>query len=405
MLEKIARLAVSRPKTIVAVALLIMITALAYGGQVADRLSGGGFWSASSESKRAAALLSQRFHAGKPNLVILATDNRGRSVDDPDAIAAGRSITQKLGATPGVDAVMSYWGPDTSELLRSRDGSRALILAHIKGDEPAVNKVAKHLIETLRDTRSGPLTIEMGGESISYLDVAKKTKDDLSLSESFAMPVILLLLLLVFGSLVAAGLPLIIGIFSIVGTLGLLTALTHFTSVSNYALSLTTALGLGLGIDYSLFIVTRFREEFGAGRDLESAIVICVRTAGRTVLFSAATVALSMLAMLAFPIMFLRSTAYACICVVTLAALCAIVVLPAGAQYPWRTSRVAGRSPFDSTPHPAASPNWHSASGEWVVVPQRATGDATAGALWRGRPDPRLDLGHAIRRNPHRLSR
>ena len=80
MLEKIARLAVSRPKTIVAVALLIMITALAYGGQVADRLSGGGFWSASSESKRAAALLSQRFHAGKPNLVILATDNRGRSV-------------------------------------------------------------------------------------------------------------------------------------------------------------------------------------------------------------------------------------------------------------------------------------------------------------------------------------
>src|SRR5277367_6853921 len=173
MLDKIARLAVSRPKTVVAVALLMLITALAYGGQVADRLSGGGFWSESSESKRAAALLSQRFHAGKPNLVILATDTRGRSVDDPDAIAAGRSITQQLAATPGVDAVMSYWGPGTSELLRSRDGSRALILAHIKGDELAVDKVARNLIQTFRDTRSGPLNIEMGGESISYLEVTK----------------------------------------------------------------------------------------------------------------------------------------------------------------------------------------------------------------------------------------
>ena len=93
MLEKIARLAVSRPKTVVAVALVLLITALAYGGQVADRLSGGGFWSASSESKHAATLLSQRFHAGKPNLVILATDTRSRSVDDPDAVAVGRSIT------------------------------------------------------------------------------------------------------------------------------------------------------------------------------------------------------------------------------------------------------------------------------------------------------------------------
>ena len=86
MLDKIARLAVSRPKTVVAVALLMLITALPYAGQAADRLSGGGFWSESSESKHAAALLAQRFHAGKPNVVILATDTRGRSVDDPDGL-------------------------------------------------------------------------------------------------------------------------------------------------------------------------------------------------------------------------------------------------------------------------------------------------------------------------------
>jgi putative drug exporter of the RND superfamily len=329
MFDRLARLTVSRPKMVIAAALVLLIAAAGYGSDIADRLSGGGFWSASSESEQAAELLSQRFRAGKPNAVILATDTRGRSVDDPEAVAAGASITRQLADIPGVDAVVSYWGPGTSELMRTRDGTQALILAHIKGDELAVNEVAKHLVETFRDTHSGPLSLEMGGEAIAYLDVTKMLTDDAATSESVAMPVILLLLVLVFGSLVAAALPLTIGIFSILGTLGLLTVLTHFTPVSNYALNLTTVLGLGLAIDYSLFVVTRFREERASGRELEPAIVTSVKTAGRTVVFSAATVTLSMLAMLAFPMMYLRSIAYACIGVVTLAGLCAVVVLPA----------------------------------------------------------------------------
>ncbi len=328
MFDRTGRLAVSRPKTVIAAALALLIAAMAYGGHVADRLAGGGFWSASSESKHAAALLSQRFHAGKPNVVILATNTRGRSVDDPDTVAAGQSITRQLAGAPGVDAVMSYWGPGTSELLRSRDGSRALVLAHVAGDELAVDKVASSLINTFRDTHSGPLNLEMAGEAVAYIDVTKQLTRDLAMSEAVAMPVIGLLLLLVFGSLVAAGLPLVIGLFSIVGTLGLLTLLSHFTPVSNYALNLTTILGLGLAIDYSLFIVTRFREERSGGNDIDSAIITSVRTAGRTVVFSALTVALSMLAMLAFPMMYLRSVAYACIGVVTFAAACAVVVLP-----------------------------------------------------------------------------
>ena len=135
MLDRLARLAVTRPKTVVAVALVLLIAAAAYGSHVADRLAGGGFLSTSSESIRAADLLSQRFHAGKPNLVILATDTRGRSINEPDAVAAGQSITQQLADTPGVDAVVSYWSAGKSESLRSRDGSRALIVAHIEGDE------------------------------------------------------------------------------------------------------------------------------------------------------------------------------------------------------------------------------------------------------------------------------
>src|SRR5262245_51547428 len=301
MLEKFARLAVSRPKTVVAVALAVLIAALAYGHNAAERLAGGGYTHPSSESTQAAELLSQRFHAGKPNIVVLATNTRGGSVDDPDAIAAGQSITRQLAETPGVDTVTSYWGPGGSETFRSRDGSRALIAAHAEGDERAFDKVARQLIKTLRDTQVGPLKLELGGEAISYADVTTQLTKDISTSEMIAMPVILLLLVLVFGSLVAATLPLIIGIFSIVGTLGFLTLLTNVTPVSSYALNLSTILGLGLAIDYSLFIVTRFREERAAGLDLTEAIVKSVRTAGRTVVFSAATVTLSMLAMLVFP--------------------------------------------------------------------------------------------------------
>jgi RND superfamily putative drug exporter len=333
ILEKIARLAVSRPKTVIVVALAVLIAALAYGHNAADRLAGGGFAHPSSESRRAAELLAQRFHAGKPNIVVLVTNTRGGSVDDHDAVAAGQSITRRLADTPGIDTVTSYWGPGGSEQLRSRDGSRALIVAHAEGDERAFDKVARQLIKTLRGTQVGPLKLELSGEAISYADVTTQLKKDISTSETIAMPVILLLLVLVFGSLVAAGLPLIIGIFSIVGTLGFLTMLSNVTPVSNYALNLTTILGLGLAIDYSLFIVTRFREERAAGLDLDEALdealVKSVKTAGRTVVFSAATVTLSMLAMLVFPAMFLRSIAYACIGVVVLAAACAVVVLPA----------------------------------------------------------------------------
>ena len=329
LLERLARVVISRPKTVLAAALVVLIAALLYGGHVADRLAGGGFWSASSESTRAADLLTRRFHAGKPNLVILATDARGASVDDPDAVAAGRAVTGQLADMPGVDAVMSYWTAGDAELLRSRDGSRALIVAHINGDELAVDKVAKHLIGKFRNTQRGPLKLELGGEATSYVDVTKQLTEDLAVSEAVAMPVILLLLLVVFASLVAAGLPLIIGAFSIVGTLGLLTLLTYFTPVSNYALNLTTILGLGLAIDYSLFVVSRFREERAAGEELDLAVAKSVTTAGRTVVFSAATVTLSMLAMLAFPMTFLRSIAYACFGVVVLAAACAVVVLPA----------------------------------------------------------------------------
>nr|WP_256736255.1 MMPL family transporter [Mycolicibacterium hippocampi] len=296
---------------------------------ISERLAGGGFYSPSSESQRAATALKQRFGVGKPNLVILATDTGGGSVDDPGAVAAGEALTRQLAATAGVTTVSSYWGPGQSDMLRSRDGTRALVVAHIEGDEREFAAAARRLIGTYRDTERGPLKLELGGEAVSYDDATDQLNHDLMISEAIAMPIILVLITLVFGSLTAAALPVVIGVLSIVGSLGLLTLLSAVTPVSNYALNVTTIVGLALAIDYSLLVLTRFREERTQARSLDDAIIESVRTAGRTVVFSATAASLSVLALLVFPMMYLRSIAYACIGVILLATACALVVMPA----------------------------------------------------------------------------
>src|SRR2546423_1048777 len=140
-------------------------------------------------SRRAAALLEQRFHVGKPNLVILATDTGGGSVDDPVAVAAGEALTQELAATPGITTVSSHWGPGQSELLRSDDGKKALIVAHVQGDEREFAAAARRLIATYRDTERGPLKLELGGVAGYDDDAIPQRKHDLGISEAIEMPI------------------------------------------------------------------------------------------------------------------------------------------------------------------------------------------------------------------------
>lgn len=175
----------------------------------------------------------------------------------------------------------------------------------------------------------GPVRVSLGGPAAVQREVTRTIQEDLLRAELIALPVTLVLLVLVFGSAVAALLPLGVGIVAILGTNAVLRGLTEFTDVSVFAQNLTTALGLGLAVDYALFIVRRFREELAAGRDPVAAVGATLRTAGRTVLFSALTVAVSLSAMLFFPMYFLRSFAYAGVAVVLLAAAAALILLPA----------------------------------------------------------------------------
>ncbi|MED5816175.1 MMPL family transporter [Mycolicibacterium sp. 050232] len=329
MLHRIAHLAIAAPRRVLAVAALVMVAAGIFGIPVAKSLSAGGFQDPTSESAQATQLLSDKFARGDMQLVISVTDDAA-GADSPAARAVGTDIAAQLKASPYVTEVSSTWtvpAPAAATLI-SKDGKTGLILAGITGGESGAQKHAKELTDQLVHDRDG-VTVRAGGEAMIYVQINGQSEKDLLMMESIAIPLSFLVLVWVFGGLLAAALPLAVGGFAILGSLAVLRGFTMVTDVSIFALNLTVAMGLALAIDYTLLIVSRYRDELADGVDPDRALVRTMVTAGRTVLFSAMTVALSMVAMVLFPMYFLKSFAYAGIAVVALAAFAAIVVAPA----------------------------------------------------------------------------
>ncbi|MEX2587522.1 MAG: MMPL family transporter [Actinomycetota bacterium] len=327
MLQRLGGFTVRHKLWVVAGTVVFIVVAGALGGGVLNKLSSGGFADPDAEATRAATIIQEQFHAGTPNLILLVTANEG-TVDDPAAARAGLALTQELAAEPKVEQVYSYWSLGNAPPLRSQDGSQALVMARIPGSEEDVMHGAEELSEPY--TRSdAAIDVVPTGQAEIYRQISTQVEQDLRKAELVTFPIVLLLLFLVFAGLVAAGLPLAVAVVAVLGTLMVLSGITELTEVSIFSLNLTTAMGIGLGIDYSLFIVSRFREELRGGLDTQDAVVRTVTTAGRTVLFSGLTVAISLAALLVFPMYFLRSFAYAGITVVVMAVLGAIVFLPA----------------------------------------------------------------------------
>ncbi|UQA90776.1 MMPL family transporter [Streptomyces halobius] len=325
-LAAFARSLVRRRIPVLLATLVVAAVAVPFAVGVAGRLSSGGFTDPAAQSAEADEFLAERFGAGVSNLVLLA--RAPGSVDDPAAAAAGRDLTLRVARMPGVLSAGAYWTTPDATPLRARNGRSALVLVRLGGGEDEVRTTAKRLVPRFTG-RQGVLRVSAAGRAQVAVEIQRHSEKDLLKAEAFATPFVLLILLLVFGSAVAAALPLLVGLLAVLGTFLVLRVLSTVTSVSVFATNITTALGLGLAVDYSLFIITRYREELARGRGTTEAIAESVRTAGRTVLFSALTVALSLTALLVFPLYFLRSLACAGMAVVALAALAALVVLPA----------------------------------------------------------------------------
>ncbi|MFP5322537.1 MAG: MMPL family transporter [Acidimicrobiia bacterium] len=338
MLGRIAELVIVRRRAVLVGAVVLFAVGGALGGNVAQHLSAGGFEDPGSESFQADQALLDRFDAGVPNLVLVltappsgATGPDGTPVlpvDDLAAAADGVALTERVAAIPDVTDVVSYWSVGGQAPLRSEDGEHALLVARILGTQDAVDERVREIVPEL-EAAGGSLEVEVTGYAEIFRQVSDQIEHDLIRAETIALPVTLLLLLVVFRGVVAAALPLAIGALSVVGTFLVLRGISEVTEVSVFALNLTTAMGLGLSIDYALFVVNRFREELSHGHEPHVAVRRTVRTAGRTVAFSAGTVAASLLALLVFPVAFLKSFAYAGVAVAGLAGLFSVVVLPA----------------------------------------------------------------------------
>ncbi|HEU5302676.1 MAG TPA: MMPL family transporter [Acidimicrobiia bacterium] len=327
-MRRLARWVVRGRWIVIVGAVVFLIVAGVLGAGVKEDLSAGGFEDPGSESTFAAEALLERFpSAGEPDFVILVTAKSG-SVDDEDVTAVATELVDDLATRPEVIEVGSYWTSGKPPPLRSTGGDEALIFAILRGDLDMRVKAAEHLSEEF--TVDTPvIRTAITGISEVARQVSDRSEKDLLRSELITAPIVGIALILVFGSLVAAGLPLAIGILAIVGTLLVLTILASLTEVSVFAMNLTTGLGLGLAIDYALFIVSRYREELASGVSSRVAVARTLQTAGRTVAFSAGTVMISLMALLLFPQPYLRSFAYAGVAVVGLAAVAAIIVLPA----------------------------------------------------------------------------
>ncbi|RDI44938.1 MMPL family transporter [Nocardia mexicana] len=328
-MHSIARLATGWPRVVLLAALGIVVLCGAFGGTVQKDLRSGGFVTPEMESTQANQFMIDHFPGGNPNYIVQVHSDAG-IVGNKAAEATGQRVVQQLQGFDEVVGTQSYWEvrPDLQLGMRSKDGKSALILASLSGDDSTAQDAAGKISEAISGSSDG-VSVRAGGLAVSTYDINHKSAEDLIAAEAIAVPLSGLALVLVFGSVIAALLPVAIGLFSIVATLGILKICTLLTDVSIFAMNMASALGLALAIDYSLFIVSRFREETARGLDTRAATVRAIQTAGRTVAYSALTVIVSLAGLLVFQPFFFKSFAYAGISVVLTAAAAALVILPA----------------------------------------------------------------------------
>jgi putative drug exporter of the RND superfamily len=316
------------PRRVIGFAVLLAVALGIFGVPVAKNLSASGFQDPNSESARATQVLTDDFHQGDVQLLIVVSAPDG--VDSAPARSVGSDIVDQLRSSPHVAQVTSPWTapPPAAADLVSRDRTSGLIVAGITGDESQQQQYAKELSDQVAKDRDG-VTVRPGGTAMVNVQLTEQSQRDLLTMESLAIPLSFLVLVWAFGGLVAAAVPVAVGVIAILGALAVLRLISFATDLSIFALNLTTAMGLALAIDYTLLMISRFRDELADGASRDDAIVRTMVSAGRTVAFSATTVALSMAVMVLFPMHFLKSFAYAGVATVAFAAAAAIVVTPA----------------------------------------------------------------------------
>jgi putative drug exporter of the RND superfamily len=315
--------------TLIASALLLGLSVVAIftGAQ----LAGNGGFGANLAAGTAAKLVTSEIRAqgtstGSSFEIIYSSPNL--TANDPAFQAAVENSVASLAFDSRVSAVRTPYKVPTIERTAfiSRDTHEALVVVELKDGSP---KAQTYIDQVVGEVHQGPLGMVVTGQVPINVAFNKSLEKDLQQAEVVALPITLILLVLIFAAFIAALLPLSVGVLAIVGGLGGTVFLAHFTDVSQYAINIVTLIGLGVAIDYSLFIVNRFRDELAAGATREDAVAIAMSTAGRAITFSGVTVAIGLSAMLFFQGTFLASMGAAGAIVVGIAVLYGLTFLPA----------------------------------------------------------------------------
>jgi trehalose monomycolate/heme transporter len=309
---------------VLALAGVFVAVAMLWGTGVFGALADGGFEDPASDSVRADQLIADTASGPRADVVAIYRNPTG-SVDDPafrssvESVLAGLPRDQVVGST-------TYWQTHSPAMVSTDRHATYAVLELAGADEPARAKS----YEAIQDDLAAPgLDVQVTGTAAIFDEINTTVRNDIARAEGLSMPILLVLLMVIFGSLAAASLPLAIGAIAVLGAFTMLRLLTMVTDVSVFSINVVTILGLGLAIDYALFMVSRFREELPRHATVQDALARTMATAGRTVVFSGITVAVSLAALLMFPLMFLRSMGYGGIAAVLVAMVAALTVLPA----------------------------------------------------------------------------
>ena len=309
---------------VVIIALIILMQVL-WGAKLGERLSQEGWEDPHADSTTAAVIEEETFGRDNAGDVILLVSG---NVTDPEVVASANEQISKLKDRPEVAHVTSYFATQNPQLI-SPDRTKAFAAIGLAGDGEQTLKDFRALQEELEAIEIPGAEVQVAGATAVADALDRGMADDIARAEKVGLVFVAVILLFVFGGVIAAAMPLIVGVLSIIGSLSILSILAQVQQVNVFSQSIITLLGLGLAIDYGLFMVSRFREELDKGRSIEDAVAETTTTAGKTVFFSALMIGVALSGLLMFPQAFLKSVAYGAISAVLFAAVISVAVLPA----------------------------------------------------------------------------
>ena len=351
---------------VIGVWLVVVVGAVVlFAPNAASVLKGGGYVLPGSESDQAESILRDQFNASTASNLLAVFSTDGTPIDTPEIAAEVTGALDRIAENEGVEQVASFYNTGDPTLI-SEDRQTTVAIISLTGTEGEMQERVAELREELEG-----LSVEhnITGTPAINLDIQATSEEDLRKAELFTIPIVLILLLLVFRSVIAAAIPLIMGAGSVVVTLAILYLIGQQTDVSIFALNVASMIGLALGIDFSLICVSRFREELAAGRSTSAAVAMTMATAGRSITYSAITVILGMLVLTAlFGLMIVRSISLGVMLVAAVALLAGLTLLPA-------VMAALGQK-----------------INALQVIPRRAAAPAKSGVWYR--------LSHAIMRRP-----